>query len=58
MPEDGLTLNYTYDTKQKQKGITKLLSNPPNSGIHLRDIQTDQSSVEEIVVNLVKEKAE
>ena len=36
----------------------KFLSNLSNSGINLRDIQTDQSSLEEIFVNLVKEKAE
>ena len=55
---DGLSITYIYDTKQKKTGITKLLSNLSNSGINLRDIQTDQSSLEEIFVNLVKEKAE
>ena len=58
LSDDGLTLTYIYDTKQKKTGITKLLSNLANSGINLRDIQTDQSSLEEIFVNLVKEKAE
>ena len=58
LSDDGLTLTYIYDTKQKKTGITKLLSNLYNSGINLRDIQTDQSSLEEIFVNLVKEKAE
>ena len=58
LSDDGLTITYVYDTKQKKTGITKLLSNLSNSGINLRDIQTDQSSLEEIFVNLVKEKAE
>ena len=58
LSDDGLSLTYFYDTKQKKTGITKLLSNLSNSGINLRDIQTDQSSLEEIFVNLVKEKAE
>ena len=58
LSDDGLTLTYIYDTKQKKTGITKLLSNLANSGINLRDIQTDQSSLEEIFVDLVKEKAE
>ena len=58
LSDDGLSLTYIYDTKQKKTGITKLLSNLSNSGINLRDIQTDQSSLEEIFVNLVKEKAE
>ena len=57
LSDDGLTLTYIYDTKQKKTGITKLLSNLSNSGINLRDIQTDQSSLEDIFVNLVKEKA-
>ena len=58
LSNDGLSLTYIYDTKQKKTGITKLLSNLSNSGINLRDIQTDQSSLEEIFVNLVKEKVE
>ena len=58
LSDDGLILTYIYDTKQKKTGITKLLSNLSNSGINLRDIQTDQSSLEEIFVNLVTEKAE
>ena len=55
LSDDGLSLTYIYDTKQKRTGITKLLSNLSNSGINLRDIQTDQSSLEEIFVNLVRE---
>ena len=56
LSDDGLNLTYIYDTKQKKTGITKLLSDLSNSGINLRDIQTDQSSLEEIFVNLVTEK--
>ncbi len=55
LSDDGLSITYIYDTKQKKTGITKLLSNLSNSGINLRDIQTDQSSLEEIFVNLVRE---
>ena len=58
LSDDGLSLTYIYDTKQKKTGITKLLTNLSNSGINLRDIQTDQSSLEEIFVNLVREKVE
>ena len=58
LSDDGLSLTYIYDTKQKKTGITKLLTNLSNSGINLHDIQTDQSSLEEIFVNLVKEKVE
>jgi len=55
LSNDGLSLKYVYDTKQKRTGITKLLSELSKSGINLRDIQTDQSSLEQIFVNLVKE---
>ena len=55
---DGLSLIYIYDTKQKKTGITQLLADLSKSGINLRDIQTDQSSLEEIFVNLVKEDVE
>lgn len=58
LSDDGLSLTYIYDTKQKKTGITKLLSKLSNSGINLRDIQTDQSSLEEIFVNLVRETVE
>ena len=58
LSNDGLSLTYVYDTKQKRTGITKLLSELSKSGINLRDIQTDQSSLEEIFVNLVREKVE
>ena len=55
LSKDGLSLTYVYDTKQKRTGITKLLSELAKSVVNLRDIQTDQSSLEEIFVNLVKE---
>jgi ABC-2 type transport system ATP-binding protein len=58
LSDDGLSLTYIYDTKQKKTGITKLLSSLSNSGINLRDIQTDQSSLEEVFVNLVRETVE
>lgn len=58
LSNDGMSLTYVYDTKQKRTGITKLLSDLSNSGINLRDIQTDQSSLEEIFVNLVRENVQ
>ncbi|MCH1562643.1 MAG: ABC transporter ATP-binding protein [Rhodobacteraceae bacterium] len=58
LSDDGMSLTYVYDTKQKRTGITKLLSDLSNSGINLRDIQTDQSSLEEIFVNLVRKNVQ
>ena len=57
LPEDGLSLVYTYDTKKERTGITTLLSDLAAAGVVLRDISTRQSSLEEIFVGLVKEGA-
>ncbi|MEM8869137.1 MAG: ABC transporter ATP-binding protein [Pseudomonadota bacterium] len=55
--EDGSTLTYTYDTGAGRTGITRLLSDLSAAGLVVRDIQTRQSSLEEIFVGLVQEKA-
>ncbi|NNE22567.1 MAG: ABC transporter ATP-binding protein [Rhizobiales bacterium] len=52
--EDGLTLTYTYDTMAERTGITKLLTDLNAAGLVLRDVQTSQSSLEQIFVDLVK----
>jgi len=49
------TLTYIYDTKGTNTGITSLLSKIKNLGIQLKDISTEQSSLESIFLNLVKE---
>jgi len=48
-------LTYIYDTKGKNTGITSLLSEIKILGIQLKDISTEQSSLESIFLNLVKE---
>ncbi len=48
-------LTYTYDTKREKTGITSLLSEIKNQGMILKDISTEESSLEEIFINLVKE---
>ncbi len=52
---DGLSLTYTYDTKAERTGITTLLNDLQNAGLQMTDIQTQQSSLEDIFVGLVKE---
>ena len=52
--EDGNELVYTYDTKQERTGITRLLNDLGSAGIKFRDVQTSQSTLEEIFVDLVK----
>ncbi|MDB5645724.1 ABC transporter ATP-binding protein [Methylobacterium sp.] len=58
----GQDLVYTYDTKTRdtegeRTGITALLADLAEAGIRFRDLQTSQSSLEEIFVDLVKERA-
>ncbi|WP_341211780.1 ABC transporter ATP-binding protein [uncultured Limimaricola sp.] len=55
--EDGTALIYTYDTRANQTGITSLLSDLREAGLHLADLSTSNSSLEEIFVGLVKEDA-
>ena len=52
---DGLSLTYTYDTNAERTGITTLLNDLQKAGLQMTDIQTQQSSLEDIFVGLVKE---
>ncbi|BAQ44266.1 MULTISPECIES: ABC transporter ATP-binding protein [Methylobacterium] len=54
---DGTVLTYTYDAKAERTGITGLLTDLAASGIRFRDLQTRQSSLEDIFVDLVKDRA-
>ena len=54
--QDGHALRYTYDTSRERTGITQLLSDISAAGLQLRDLQTRQSSLEEIFVGLVRDK--
>ena len=51
---DGSELVYTYDTQGERTGITALLQDLNAAGIRFRDLQTRQSSLEEIFVSLVR----
>ncbi len=53
----GHELVYTYDTKAERTGITALLRDLSEAGIRFRDLQTRQSSLEEIFVGLLRERA-
>jgi ABC-2 type transport system ATP-binding protein len=54
MSADGMELTYTYDSNENRTGITNLLSDLQAAGIHFNDLNTTQSSLEEIFVDLVK----
>ena len=53
-----MSLNYKYNLKEKQTGITNLLQDVKDSGLKLRDLKTEQSNLENIFVSLVKENNE
>ena len=55
MEDDGCALRYTYEAGGARTGITRLLNDIRDAGLELRDIQTHQSSLEEIFVDLVGE---
>ena len=54
---DGMALTYTYDINSERTGITGLLNNLQAAGLQMRDVQTQQSSLEDIFVGLVQEGA-
>ncbi len=51
---DGSELVYTYDTRGQRTGITALLADLSRAGIRFRDLETSQSSLEDIFVDLVR----
>jgi ABC-2 type transport system ATP-binding protein len=53
---DGNELVYTYDTQAERTGITALLKDLNLAGIRFRDLNTTQSSLEDIFVDLVRQK--
>ncbi|MES2724723.1 MAG: ABC transporter ATP-binding protein [Pseudomonadota bacterium] len=51
---DGTELVYTFDTQSQETGIAELLRRLAKHGIDFKDLQTSQSSLEEIFVSLVR----
>lgn len=56
LADGGRELVYTYDTAGERTGITSLLHDLSQTGIRFRDLQTHQSSLEEIFVSLVRKQ--
>jgi ABC-2 type transport system ATP-binding protein len=54
LAESGTELIYTYDTRSEHTGITSLLGDLRAAGIRFSDLNTTQSSLEEIFVSLVR----
>ena len=53
LADDGNELVYTFDGQSEQTGIAELLRKLDENGIAIKDLQSSQSSLEEIFVNLV-----
>lgn len=56
LSDEGSKLTYTYDTNSDSTGITDMLQAIQSAGLFLKDMQIKQSSLEDIFVDLVKEK--
>ena len=54
LADDGHAVIYDYDTKGDRTGITSLLGDLRNAGIRISDLDTRQSSLEDIFVSLVR----
>ncbi|MDC3179454.1 ABC transporter ATP-binding protein [Candidatus Pelagibacter sp.] len=56
--KDNKTVEYTYDVNSESTGITNLLKDLKDEGLKLQDLKTEQTTLEKIFVNLVKENNE
>ncbi|HUG58552.1 MAG TPA: ABC transporter ATP-binding protein [Candidimonas sp.] len=54
LSNEGSELVYTYDTKRQHNDITALFQSLAEAGIKFNDLQTQQTSLEEIFVKLVR----
>ncbi|WP_274630239.1 ABC transporter ATP-binding protein [Arvimicrobium flavum] len=53
--DEGRELVFSYDTRAERSGMTALLSDIAAAGIRIRDLKTEQTSLEEIFVSLVRQ---
>ena len=54
--EDGTQISYTYVVKDETADVSEILNKITNSGLLLKDLKVEQSSLEDIFVDLVKEE--
>ncbi|MDP3085835.1 MAG: ABC transporter ATP-binding protein [Rubrivivax sp.] len=57
LAEGGNELVYTYDSQDDRLGILGLLKDLGDAGVRIKDLSTTQSSLEDIFVDLVRERA-
>ena len=56
--KNKMSIDYTYNVQAEQTGITNLLKDIKDAGLKLKDLKTEQSTLEKIFVSLVKENNE
>ncbi|MDO5641900.1 MAG: ABC transporter ATP-binding protein [Paracoccus sp. (in: a-proteobacteria)] len=56
LSDDGLRLGYDYDTRSSRTGIASLLAELARLDIRVRDVETKQSSLEEVFIALVSDR--
>ena len=56
LTDDGMQISYTYVVKDEEAEISDVLNEISNSGLLLKDLKIVQTSLEDIFVDLVKEK--
>jgi ABC-2 type transport system ATP-binding protein len=56
LSEDGGQLTYEFDAKADRTGVPSLLAAMRDSGIAFKDLDTHQSSLEDIFVGLIHHK--
>ena len=55
LSSNKFSLTYSYDTQKQRTGITNLLQDLRDQGLKLKDLKTEESTLEKIFVTLVKE---
>ncbi len=55
LSKNNMSIDYTYNVQAEQTGITTLLQDIKDAGLKLKDLKTEQSTLEKIFVSLVKE---
>ena len=52
LAKNGSEIVYHYDSRKDRTGITRMLNDLQSAGLHLSDVRTEQSSLEDIFVDL------
>ena len=56
--KNKMSIDYTYNVQAEQTGITNLLQDIKDAGLKLKDLKTEQSTLEKIFVSLVRDNNE